>query len=92
MPSLSFVLKGVKGNGKAFCLTEGTKICGAYTKAGGGGLNFNTGNTNKNIGADRVETSGGSLSNGLVIGITTDETKSGIESTVSSNIKYVIKY
>ena len=83
MPDLDFILKGIKGNGITLGLTNGDdnfahKSSGYDYKSLYG----------KNIGY--TEASGAIETGG--VGITTDSAKSGIESEINLNIKYVIKY
>lgn len=89
MPNLDFILKGVKGDGMTLGLTNGSQNFGLFNSAndsiqlaGQAGYGQSIGYTNR-----------GSATNANVFcGITTDATKSGIETEISSNIKYVIKY
>jgi len=86
LPVLEFILKGIRGNGLALGLTNGTENFGlanqrtyAYCSTGLYGA--------------EVGTTPAGLSNlEKATGITQDSLKSGIESEINSNIKYVIKY
>jgi len=88
LPNLDFLLKGVKGNGMTLGLTNGTTNAGAFygTTAIAG---------NDNIYGTSIGTSQGTSNwppTNKTIGITTDPTKSGIESEISLNISYAIRY
>lgn len=69
-------------------MTNGNSNCGMFA----GSTNWDFGCTSDAYG----KTLPSSNSNGLIKscnwGLTTDSTKSGIETDISSNIKYIIKY
>ena len=80
-------MKGVKGNGKTLGWTDGTHKAGTAFASSNGIIRID--DYNKNVGAS---TASSANMNNVVIGITTDASKSGIESNTDSNIKYAIKY
>ena len=87
------MLKGVKGNGIAVGLTNGTYNFGIITNQSSSDNKFL-------FQQDAYGQAVGSLHNSAPVnspnaatyGITTDPTKSGIETETNSNINYVIKY
>jgi len=91
LPDLDFLLKGVKGTGITLGLTNGSYNYGLQAGSGTyiGFLQEKLDLYGKNVG-----TSGGNP-NGtgqIGVGVTTDSSKSGIETEVNSNINYAIKY
>ena len=85
---MDFLLKGVKGTGKALGLSDGTNL-GGMADNSAGTLCRKASYYGSNIG---ISASGAAITNTLTIGITLDSTKSGIETEINSNINYIIKY
>ena len=79
-------MKGVKGNGIAIGLTNGTNNYGMEGQSGN--LFGYTAAYGKPISSSVL----GTAEIGGVIGATTDSSKSGIEVETNSNINYIIKY
>ena len=92
LPNLDFLLKGIKGNGMTLGLTDGTNNMGFYSSSQNGnamvGYAANAYGTNTGTSQSEVAM----LNRFHTLGVTTDPTKSGIETDISSSIKYVIKY
>lgn len=86
-----FVLKGIKGNSTAIGLTDGTIFFG-IAKSHPNGVRYINGELN--LYGTIVGTTGidDNTNSNKSIGLTTDSTKSGIESEINSNINYCIKY
>lgn len=91
LPNLDFLLKGIKGNGMTLGLTDSINNGGLthWHDANGHALGAMPNTYGKLIG---TAASGTELVPYVSYGITTDPTKSGIETNISSSIKYVIKY
>lgn len=82
-------MKGIKGNGITLGLTDGVRLGGCFESAGSPyEITARTGAYGSSIGENVG--SGDKLQ--YTVGITTDSIKSGIESEISYNINYVIKY
>ena len=88
---MDFILKEIKGTGITLGLTDGTNNYGF--QAGSDGQNryvLSTGMYGQQVGSG---SNVGDVPTGSAhYGITTDSTKSGIESEINSDIKYIIKY
>jgi len=97
LPDLEFVLKGIKGNEMTLGLTNGTNNGGLQSMAFASGITQNGELEINHVVYGLSIGSTGSQADSLFgsnkgIGITTDSSKSGIESETNSNINYVIKY
>jgi hypothetical protein len=93
LPKLDFLLKGVIGNGNVlglYCGSNTDYVLDSYNPTG----QFYVGNIGNFKGSDRSV--GVNNGTGVVatnpVGISTDHTKSGIESEISIDIDYIIKY
>ena len=70
-------------------MTNGIENVGLYRSGLLNALNAQTGIYGSSVG---TSASGSNPTTGISMGITTDTIKSGIETEISSNVKYVIKY
>ena len=92
LPDLDFLLKGVKGNGMTLGLSDGTNNAGLVS-AQSGTLNAHYLRANlTNYGSDVGDSAGSTYLTDGTLGITTDQTKSGIVTDTSSDVNYIIKY
>ena len=92
LPTLQFILKGIKGNNYCVGLTDNTYNYGLVRCNGTAsfiGIDKNTYGQYKN---NSYNVSWSTQPPEYTIGLTTDSTKSGIESDIDNNVKYVIKY
>lgn len=81
----------IKGDGKTLGFTDGTNSGGMFV-GGTGFIKVGPNNEGKSVGTTRID---GNLANNKTIGITTDETKSGIVGTITRSVltcKHIIKY
>lgn len=81
-------MKGIKGTGLVLGFTNGTNN---YGLVGAGGQSAYLFGSTSAYGTT-VSTSGSYTVVGGKLGITTDVSKSGIETEISSNINYIIKF
>lgn len=87
------MLKGVKGNGIGLGLTDGTNNATVFSTTNGNVSYAYCPSQNYGATTGSPWNQGsGSMGHDKVIGITTDSSKSGIESDISSNVNYIIKY
>ena len=94
LPDLDFLLKGVKGNGISLGLTDGTNYTGLNGQRVANNLNVGLVPYTNFYGVQVGTSSGGNgdLDSNKAAGITSDSTKSGIESVIDTNTNYIIKY
>ena len=87
-------MKGVKGTGITLGVTDGTDNMGFQCVGYTPGYNVNPCQIRKSMyGTDVGTTTGFSeYGNSRTIGVTTDSSKSGIISDISSTVNYAIKY
>lgn len=88
------MLKGVKGNGMTMGVTNGTQNGGWVATYSGSQTDTTTTASTTYYGTN-ISTVQPSYGEGAILGrygITTDSTKSGIESVIDTNTNYIIKY
>ena len=89
LPNISFILQGIKGTGKTLGLTNGSILLGITRSTSSQAITATSAFAELKVGANVPS---GSDPTRKIYGITTDSTKSGIETEIDSNIKYMIRY
>lgn len=85
---MEFVLKGIKGNGTALGITDATNYAGIFISNG----NITTSKVGYGKATGTAYGQQQKLPDDKYLGLTSDSTKSGLDSEIDSHTKYIIKY